>query len=174
MTTRLYSGTALVIAVVIALPGCKGYSHGFAMPRGAEDVRTIAVEMFKNRTLYTDVEFEFTDALRKEICAKTRLKIAPRDKADALVTGSIESYRQVVLRELETDAVARYSIVVTVSYKFIRLPSRGERPRVIRSSRKLSRSAEYEVLSRFREAEARAEVVRRAARKVVSHIFETW
>jgi len=174
MTTRPRLIVGFVIVAVAALHGCRGYTHRFAMPRGAEDVRTVAVEIFKNKTLYTDVEFEFTDALRKEIAAKTSLKIAPRNKADAVVTGSIESYRRLVLREFETDEVARYSIVLVVSYKFIRLPSRGERPLVVRSSRSLSRSAEYEVQSRFREPEARAEALRKVARKVVSHIFETW
>jgi len=59
---------ALVLAAAaaaFALPGCRGYTHGFPMPPGAEDVKTIAVDIFKNKTLYSDIEFEFTHALQR-------------------------------------------------------------------------------------------------------------
>ncbi len=59
-------------------------------------------------------------------------------------------------------------------WQFKRLPSAGEPEKVIRTARKLERSAEYEVMSHLTEADARAEAVRKIARKVVSHMFETW
>ena len=163
---------ALVAALV--LPGCRGYSHRFALPAGAEGIETVAIEIFKNRTLYTDLEFEFAAALQREICAKTSLRIAERRNADAVVTGTIESYDKVVLREFESDDVARYSIVMTVSYTFTRLPSDGGEPRIVSAAEGLGRSAEYEVASNRTEADARQEAVRKLARKLVSHIFETW
>jgi len=175
-TLRRALALALVAAAAaaFALPGCRGYTHGFAMPPGAEGVKTIAVEIFKNKTLYTDIEFEFTRALQREICAKTPLKIAERGNADAVVSGAIEVYEKAVLRESVTDDVSRYSIVLTVSYEFRRLPFDGRPSKVITSSEKLKRSAEYEVMSRETEPDARAEAVRKIARKVVSHMFEKW
>ena len=169
-----FSVAAAVAAAGCALQGCRGYAHSFPMPPGAEGVRTVAIEIFKNRTLYTDIEFEFTHALQREICAKTPLKIATRATAGAVVTGAIEAYNRKVLREFETDDVARYSIVLTVSYEFTRLPSEGEPAKVVSSSKSLKRSAEYEVMSNITEADARAEAVRKIARKVVSHMFEKW
>ena len=170
---RLIVALALAAALA-ALPGCRGYTHGFSLPPGAEGIKTVAINIFANKTLYTNVEFEFTQALQREVSAKTPLKIASRGNADAVITGAILSYKRVVLREFESDAVARYSIVLTVSYEFTRLPVEGEPEKVIRTSKKLERSAEYEVMSHLTEADARAEAVRRIARKVVSHIFETW
>ena len=154
--------------------GCRGYTHGFPLPPGAENVKTVAVEIFTNKTLYTNVEFEFTHALQREVCAKTPLKIATRGQADSVITGAVVAYKRTVLREDETDEVSRYSIKLTVSYEFKRLPSEGEPEKVIRSAKKLERSAEYEVMSHLTEADARAEAVRKIARKVVSHMFETW
>lgn len=166
---------ALALAAAAAcLPGCRGYTHGFALPPGAEGMKTVAIDIFTNRTLYTDVEFEFTQALQREISAKTPLRIESRGNADATITGAILSYSKKVLRESESDAVSRYSIVLTVSYEFTRLPAEGEPEKIIRSSKKLERSAEYQVMSHLTGADARAEAVRKIARKVVSHIFETW
>lgn len=171
--SRSILGLALA-AVALCLPGCPGYTHGFALPPGAEEMKTVAIDIFTNRTLYTDLEFEFTQALQREVSAKTTLKIASRDNADAVITGAILSYTKKVLRESRDDEVSRYSIVVTVSYEFKSLPGAGEAEKVIRSSKKLVRSAEYEVMTHHTEADARAEAVRKIARKVVSHIFETW
>ena len=171
MSARLL--TAVSIAA-LGLGGCAGYSHRFALPPEAEGARTIAIELFKNKTLYPDVEFEFASALQRDVCAKTPLAIASRGDADLVVTGSIDDYDRVVLREFESDDVARYSIVLSVSYTLTRLPSHGARERVVSSGEGLSRSAEYEVLSNQTESDARAEAVRKIARKVVSHMFETW
>lgn len=170
-TARRMAALAATLAV---LAGCTGYSHRFPMPPGAENVKTVAIHIFKNKTLYTDVEFEFTTAFQREICAKTPLTIAPRGTADSVITGSVDAYEKVVLREFETDEVARYSIVLTVSYEFQRLPAEGEPEEVITSARRLRRSAEYEVRSNITEADARAEAVRKIARDVVSHMFEKW
>ncbi len=162
------------LAVVAALSSCAGYTHGFRLPEGAEDVETVAVDMFRNRTLYMNLDSEFTLALQREIEAKTPLRIASRDEADTLITGSIEDYEKVVLREFETDEVSRYRIIMTVNYTFERLSSDGAERRVIRSATGLRRSAEYEVRSAVPESQARARAVRRTARGLVSHLFETW
>jgi len=165
---------AALAAALAVLTGCQGYSYRFAMPPGAENVKTVAIHIFKNRTLYTDVEFEFTAALQREICAKTPLTIASRGTAGSVITGSVDVYERVVLREFETDDVARYSIVLTVSYEFRRLPAEGEPEKLISSAKGLRRSAEYEVRSSITEADARAEAVRKIARDVVSHMLEKW
>ena len=166
-------------AVVLCLPGCPGYTHGFALPPGAEGMKTVAVDIFTNKTQYVNLEFEFTEALRREVSAKTPLTIALRGTADAAITGAIVAYERKVLREDKADAVSRYSIELTVTYEFTRLAANGEPDKVIRStnsikSKKLKRSAEYEVMTNETEADARAEAIRKIARKVVSHIFETW
>jgi len=167
---------AFILAALTAptvLHGC-AYSRHFNMPPGAQNLKTIAVQIFANRTTYVDVENQFTDALRREISQKTRLSIADRGQADSVLSGRIDAYTRKVLREDDTDQVTRYSIILTVTYTFTRLPSTGQPEKVIKTARGLQRSAEYEVLSPITEADARAEAVAKIARKVVSHIFETW
>ncbi len=174
MKTKQQQLTLILLAATLISAGCNGYTHGFSMPPGAENVKTVAIEIFKNKTLYQDIEFEFTSALQNEICAKTHLTIAPRGEADAVITGAIESYHKEILRSSGTDEVRRYAVVLTVSYQFTRLPARGEPARVISSSDKIERSEEYEVMSNITETTTRARAIRRIAREVVSHIFEKW
>ena len=172
--TRTGPPFLLLAFLALFLHGCAGYTHDFALPRGAEGVHSVAIQIFKNKTLYQDIENEFTLALQREISAKTPLRIETRASADSLVAGAIESYEQTVLREDKVNNVARYSLALTVSYQFVRLPSGGAPEKVISSAQDLKRSVEYEVLSNQTESAARAEAVRKVARKVVSHIFETW
>ncbi|MFW6107598.1 MAG: LptE family protein [bacterium] len=171
---KAFRNVLWLLLAAAAAGGCAGYTHGFRLPPGAEGVETVAIDLFKNKTLYTDLENEFALALQREIEAKTPLRVASRGSADAVMTGSIDDYDRVVLREFETDQVSRYRIVLTVSYVFERLPSGGAASRVIQSEDGLRRSAEYEVRSADTEADARAEAVRKTARKLVSHVFETW
>jgi hypothetical protein len=164
----------LLALAIVATCGCHGYRHGFGMPPGAEGVRTVAVDIFKNRTTYIDVDFEFAAALQREISAKTPLRIAHRGRADAVLTGSILSYEKKVLRENRADNVTRYSVVLAVSYSLTRLPTDGRPRKEIASAKSLKRAAEFEVTSTATERDARAEAVRKLARQVVSHIFEQW
>ncbi len=164
---------AAAVAAVIGLEGC-GYTHGFKMPAGAEDVKTVAIDVFKNKTLYMDLETEFALALQREISGRTNLKVVDRGQADSLITGAMESYRKTVLREFRNDEVSRYGVVIGVSYRFIRLPAQGKPERVISYADRREWSVEFEVDSTITEADARARAVRRLAREVVNHIFEPW
>lgn len=170
MGIRRCLGMLVVLACAFGC-GCTGYVHGFPPPPG---VTKVAIEIFKNKTLYTDVEFEFTEALQHELSAKTPLEIVSRDEADAVVRGAILDYRRTILRESRKDEVEEYAIVLVVSYELVRLPTQGEPEQVIASAKELRRSGTVLVRSAFDESKVREEVFRRLAGKVVSHMFEKW
>jgi hypothetical protein len=172
MISRLLQVACFTVLSLVA--GCSGYTHSFALPPGAQGAKTFAFELFKNRTLYTNLEYEFTAALQREISAKTPLTVAPSGQADLLVTGAVEAYTLRVLRESSDDDVTRYAISLTASYMLKRLPFDGRPAKVIREAKEITRTAEYEVRSSTTEAEARERAIRRVARQVVSHMFETW
>ena len=164
----------LLCLVAVVAAGCSGYQHTFKTPPAFKDVKTIAVDIFKNRTLYSDIAEQFALELEREINSKTNLRIAEHGSSDAVITGSIDSYTREVLREFKEDDVSRYAIIVTVSYRVVRLPSEGQPEKVLASAEKVHYSSEYEVASNWTETDARNEAVRRVAREVVSNIFETW
>jgi len=64
-----------------------GYSNESLFP---EDVGSVYVEMFDNRSFRRGVEYELTDALAKRIEAETPYKIiSRRDHADTVISGQI-------------------------------------------------------------------------------------
>jgi len=72
-----------------------GYSNKSLFP---EDVTSVYLEMFENRSLRRGVEYELTDALAKRIEAQTPYKlISSPDKADTVISGEIVSAAEVAL-----------------------------------------------------------------------------
>lgn len=92
---------AWLLLPIIALGGC-GY-HWSNMGPGAassdpefkwpslyrEDVKTVAVPVFTNRTYYRGVEFNLTKAVVNQIETRTPYKVVPREQADTVLEGNI-------------------------------------------------------------------------------------
>lgn len=85
-----------LIAVSVFFSGCmKGYSKGWLH---SEDINTVYLEMFDNRSFWRGVEYELTDALGKRIEADTPYKIVSnRDRADTIISGQLQGVGQSVL-----------------------------------------------------------------------------
>jgi hypothetical protein len=88
-----------------------------------EDVKTVAVPVFSNRTFYQDIDRELTTAIDKQIEAFTPYKIAPRERADTILEGEITRIR---LRTISRDRIAAvpqeqmYVIVVNFRWRDLR------------------------------------------------------
>jgi hypothetical protein len=92
-----------------------GYSSESLFP---EEVGSVCLKMFDNRTFRRGVEYELSDALAKRIEAATPYKIiSSEDRSDTVMTGQITSIGESVLsteresgRPLEREV--RLSVVV--------------------------------------------------------------
>lgn len=160
------SRTALWALIPLLGLGCT-YSAQFRAPEG---IQTIAVEIFQNRTLYTEVEYDLHRALRREIRMKTPLTLGSPLAADAVLTGQIIDYRRYVLRESQTDQPTEYRVVIVVSYDLTNRRTGG----VIASSKRLRRGADYQLRQGQVERQAREEAIRELARNLVQHAFRQW
>jgi len=78
-----------------------GYSN---QPLFPEDVGSVYVEMFDNRSFRRGVEYQLSNALAKRIEAETPYKIiSSRDRADTIISGEIvEISESVLTSERET------------------------------------------------------------------------
>lgn len=90
-----------VSAMMLWLTGCasdptEGYVLGDTF---REDVATVAVPIFENRTFHREVEFDLTDALVKEIERRTPYKVTSAVRADTILNGTI--------RRVEIDHLSR-------------------------------------------------------------------
>lgn len=81
---------ALLAAASLAVVGCGGYSRHDLFP---EDVRTVTVQTFQNKTFYKGVQFDLSEALIKQIELETPYK-AVSGSADTLLEGVITDIQQ--------------------------------------------------------------------------------
>ena len=97
-----------VVTLTGLLTGC-GYSTPGSEPVGGyqwhslypEDVKTIAVPIFTNKSFRRNLEFQLTKALVTQIEAKTQYKVVAREKADTILEGEITS---IDVRRVSDDA----------------------------------------------------------------------
>jgi len=90
--------TGLIVTFCLVFWGCGemgGYSNESLFQ---EELGSIYVEMFDNRSFRRGVEYELTDALAKRIEVETPYKIvSSRDRADTVISGQIVAINSSVL-----------------------------------------------------------------------------
>jgi hypothetical protein len=148
MTIRLPIELARAIvggALALVVAGC-GYSNGVgsaasfdtsesampvkATPRGYQwkslyrpGIETVAVDIFESKEFRRGDEFGLTTAIAKQIEATTPYKIAPRDRADTLLEGSVRSIHRPVMSLSRNGGVPQeqfYELTVDFVWKDLR------------------------------------------------------
>ena len=104
-----------IIGFSTMLGGC-GYSSRRPF---ATDIQTIHVEMMQSKEFRRELEFRLTESLVKRIEMDTPYRIAPRNTADALLTGEIlsvdnrtfgDDLKRDLPREIGSTVVIRFRI----------------------------------------------------------------
>ena len=89
MAERSRAGRALgPVLVALVLAGC-GYSTRGSLP---DHIKTVAVPIFKNRTLEPGVDSAITSGVVDAFSSGGRVKMVPIDEADAILQGEVVSY----------------------------------------------------------------------------------
>lgn len=120
----------LILSLVLLgmiIPGCastpadengssSGYQHGNLY---RDDVHSVRIPIFENRTLTTGIEREITDALIKEIQTRTPYFVTSGDSADTELTGTIVEVTKTRLNRARGSGLVREMIIsVTVDYQW--------------------------------------------------------
>jgi hypothetical protein len=112
---------AVLAAVVLAGCGIGGYTNKSLYP---QDVRSIYVEMFDNRTFRRGIEYTLSDALAKRIESDTPYKIvSDRDRTDSVIGGQLIVISESILTmERETGRALEKEVILTatVNWKNLR------------------------------------------------------
>jgi len=114
--------------ILICVAGGCGYSTVGSEPVGGyqwhslypEDVKTIAVPIFTNKSFRRDEEFRLTKALVTQIEAKTQYKVVPRERADTILEGEITSISVERVSDDAETAVPQenlYRVIVDFTWK---------------------------------------------------------
>lgn len=106
MTIRQAVGIVGILSAS-ALAGC-GYSADrqqyFRMNNAkGQPIRTVAVDVFQSREFRRGLELQLTEAVVKRINAESPYRIAKKETADTLLTGTVKEVRQsTVARDFRT------------------------------------------------------------------------
>ena len=116
MTTTMQRSVAILFSLaMLAATGC-GYSTHRPF---STDIQSIHVEMFHSKEFRRELEFRLTEAIVKRIEMDTPYRIAPRNTADAVLTGEIlnvdnrtfgDDFDKDLPRETGSTIVVRYRL----------------------------------------------------------------
>jgi hypothetical protein len=164
---------ALMLFVIpFCLCGCSqfsGYSNDAMFP---EDVSSIYVEMFDNKSFWRDVEYDLSTALAKRIEADTPYKIvSSRDRADTVISGQISSIgRSSPTTERETGRPLEFELELraTVNWKNLKT---GE---LLINRRSAMASASYSSLQQQDFDYASSLAANKLAQRIVELMEKRW
>jgi len=106
----------MLALAAVAMLSC-GYS---TRPLYNPAYRTVAVPIFDNKSFRREWEFRLTEAITKNIEARTPYKVAPRDKADTILTGEIVDDSENVLTQRLGTVLPResqFTVLVNFTWK---------------------------------------------------------
>jgi hypothetical protein len=119
-------GWAALAIVGVAISGCAsgagplGYSGEPPFP---QDVATVAVPIFENKTFERGVEFELTEALIKEIELRTPYKVVRQGTADTVIEGTVVSANRRLFSRTPDAAVpqeVQFAVTARFQWKDLR------------------------------------------------------
>ena len=102
---------AAALATLGALLGCAGYHLG---PVSNAGYKSVAVPIFKNKTLKPQLEAQVTNAIIKRLQTDGTLRVESAENADVILVGEIVRYSREPLRSTreETDKPREYLISI--------------------------------------------------------------
>lgn len=143
------------LALVLILGGC-GYSLRGNLP---EDIKTVAVPVFRNRTAEPAVENLLTRAVIEAFSTNGRLRVVGAEAADSILEGDVVGYQIESVAFDQRANVRQYRLLVTLNLRF-----RDVRRNALLFQRDgLQEKADFRVLGAVSENISREETALRAA-----------
>ncbi|MGR3177876.1 MAG: LPS assembly lipoprotein LptE [Candidatus Anammoxibacter sp.] len=95
-----------------ALIGCSYSSRSILK----QNVNSVYIPIFDNKTFRRGLEFGLTKALKNEIMFKTQLRIAEKDNADSLLSGEIVDFAEQTMIVDSNDNIVESRIFIVVDF----------------------------------------------------------
>ena len=156
----------VVLLAALAIWSC-GYS---TRPLYDPAYRTVAVPIFDNKSFRREWEFRLTEAIAENIEARTPYKIAPREKADTILTGEIvDDVENVLTRRLGTNLPRESQFTVLVNFTW-----KDRSGRVLVERKDFNRSATEIPQLGERAEDAEQMAIERLAAAIVDQMQTEW
>lgn len=115
---KLTLGLCLVVLTLLSACGYHLPGRGENLP---DDVQTIVVVPFTNKTTEPFIENQLTNEVRDQFSRRRTLDVvASEELADAVLSGVITSYRTNSVSYDQNDDVTEYRVTMTVEAKLVR------------------------------------------------------
>ena len=169
MARRQTPGLVLTALAALLLAGCSGYTNKSLYP---QDVKSIYVQMFDNRTFRRGLEFTLSDALAKRIESDTPYRIiSDKDRTDSILDGQLVVIAESVLtqdREIGRPLEKEVVLTATVDWKNLRTG------RMMINHRSISAAASYSEFLNQDFTYASTLAANKLAEKIVEVMQDNW
>ncbi len=164
---RLMVRLTCLVTLMLALGGC-GYTTRSLY---SSSIKTVAVPMWRNQTFRRQLEFKLTEAIDKNIEARTPFRLAPRSTADSVLTGTIVSVQENVLNSnFQTNLPQQTQVTIAVNFTW-----RDLRTGKVLEVRKYFAASASEVPAIGTQlSDAEQVVIERLARRIVDSMQKPW
>ena len=167
-TRQVHNLRWLVVLAALTAAGC-GYSNE---PLHRTDVRTVAVNIFGNKSFRREMEFDLARELTKTIEMRTPYKVVNDPKrADSEIRGEIIVFSAPVLSEsVRTDRAMEVEVVITAWFEWKDLRT-GE---ILARREDVSGSGAYAPVIGETQSSATSDAIRHMARRIVEYMEKPW
>ena len=116
----------IILLLALALAGC-GYGHGSDAPKDLggyqwrsvyrDDVRTVAVPVFGNRSFRRGIEFALSKAVVNQLETTTPYKVVSREHADTILEGEVvDTHIRALSADIQTGLPQEELFIVRVNF----------------------------------------------------------
>lgn len=158
---------AALAILLLSLGGC-GYTTRSIYPTS---IQTVAVPVFKNLSFRRNLEFKLTEAIDKNIEARTPYRIGTQAHADSILTGTIVSVQENVLTNRFANNLpqeTQVTIVVNFTWKDLRSG------KILVNRANFSRSSTVVPQIGQRLVDAEQAAIEKLARSIVDEMQSDW
>lgn len=101
-----------LVFVISTFIGCAYSSRSILV----QNVKSIYIPIFDNKTFRRGLEFGLTKAIKNEIMFKTRLRISEKEDADSLLEGAIVDFAEETMIVDANDNIVESRIYIAVNF----------------------------------------------------------
>ena len=107
----------LLVVALIIMYGCGPYSFS---PSGKSAFQSIHISQFENQTIQYELADRLTDAVIEAFIQDNTVNVGEASNSEALMTGSVTSYRREAHTFDQADIVTEYVIKVSIHVKVVK------------------------------------------------------
>lgn len=161
-------GVLIGSLALLSANGCLYHFAGGGLPA---NIRTMSIATFDNQTPSPDLPKELYDEMRAKLQSKLGVRDAPRERADAVVKGSITAYEPDVPIGFSADPrqslTAQRRLQVTIEVEIVDQSNN----RVLYQNKSMREEADY---AERAELEGRRKAIEKLVQKIVEGVQSNW